>query len=132
LTSAGWSGAGLKETCHAQIRLLASLVCRVLFSRRGTSRNLINPTRRRMVRRRFPERKPAMRKYSIAYRKRDDAGIVSGAGWVILENGVRADWPMLKTREEAESDLRGFWRELRALAREESAERRGLAAMEGW
>jgi hypothetical protein len=84
-----------------------------------------------MVRRRFPERKPAMRKYSIAYRKSDEYRIVPGSGWVILQNGVRADWPMLKTRAEAESDLIGFWRAERDFWRDEYSERRGLAAMGG-
>lgn len=68
-------------------------------------------------------------RYSIAYAQRDVFRIVVGSGWVILENGKRVDWPLLPSRDEAESDLIDFERSSRQLASDEASERFGLSRM---
>lgn len=67
--------------------------------------------------------------FSVAYVSADEFGIFPGSGWAILENSKRIDWPMLATRAEAESDLRGFRKSFRQLAADEASEAHGFRMM---
>ncbi len=66
---------------------------------------------------------------TIAFVESDEFKIFSGAGWVVLENGKRIDWPMLRTREEAQADLKAMRRADRELAADEASEAKGLRYM---
>jgi len=64
-----------------------------------------------------------MSRFTLAPRTADEFGVVSGSGWVVLENGKRIDWPMLTSKEEALADLADFRRSIRELEKEEAMER---------